>query len=202
MEDNYCSNLIFCFLTQVDYGLRLRGGIGELLKKVSFERNPGTYAARLIYDLIFFILIVVLMLELVFGIIVETFRELRMEQHEMEVDRANICFICGIHRDELEKDRKDFTEHCASQHNVWNYVNYMIRLKFSDPQDLNAVNSYALAQIQKKNISWMSLNDNLNTESKAGVVTEKEKEELEKDVEINDEHIQAGRDDGPILINH
>jgi hypothetical protein len=183
VEDNFCSNLIWCFLTELDYGTRFRGGIGELMAKVSYERRTGYYIFRWFYNLTYFILIIILMLEMVFGIIVETFRELRIHQTNNEIDKNDICFICGVKRDELEKNKKNFEEHIQKDHNLWNYVNYMIRLKFSDPHDLNAINSYAQSLLEKKNISWVPLAKN-----KHAAEEELHKEGLEEHTDINDEH--------------
>ncbi len=148
-------------MTHSNGGFRIEGGIGDfLVQKFSFERTPGLYAGMFFYDCVSFIIINILMRELVFGIIIETFRDLRMEEQHHEHDKHYICFICGVTKDELEKDRVDFFNHRNVDHNPWNYINYMIRLKFSDPQDLNAINSYTLEQIEKKYITWMPLYKN------------------------------------------
>lgn len=165
----------------MDYGLRLRGGVGETIPKVSYERTGSRYAGKFFFSLTFFILIVVLMLELVFGIIIETFKELRIDEQHAEHDLHFKCFICGVSKDDLEKDRIDFEEHNEKVHNMWNYVNYMIRLKFSDKHDLNAINSYTLENIEKKNINWIPR----YTGSKG---------EQENSKEINDEEIDLEMD--------
>jgi hypothetical protein len=163
VPDNYCSNLIWCFLTELDYGTRFRGGISDLIKRISYEKDIAHYMFRWFYDLVYFILIIILMLEMVFGIIVETFRELRIEQTHYEIDKTDICFICGVRREALERNKKHFEEHIEKDHNLWNYVNYMIRLKFSDPHDLNAINSYSQSLLEKKNISWVPIAGNYYT---------------------------------------
>lgn len=123
--------------------------------KTSYERNNGEYMGRWFHDLLYFFLIIILMLEMIFGIIVETFRELRIHQQYFEYDKNEICFVCGVKRDQLEKDKKSYNDHITNQHNLWNYVNYMIRLKFSNLQDLNALNSYAYELLKNKNITWI-----------------------------------------------
>jgi len=179
--------MIFCFLTSVDYGFRTRGGIGELITRISFERNKGRYMGRLFYDIIYFILVIVLMLELVFGIIVETFRDLRIEETHHDYDKANICFICGIKKDDLEKNRQNFQEHCEKVHNIWNYINYILRLKFSDPQDLNAINSFALENIEMKRISWVPLIEKNQSPDLGNHEEESTEEESEINGSVNEE---------------
>ena len=154
-EDNYCASLVFCFMSALDYGLRNRGGMGDLMTRISFKRHPSRYIGRIIYDDLFFILVVIIMIDMVFGIIIESFQELGNEEQKHVNDKKNHCFICHVNRGTVEKNRKDFNEHREKIHNLWNYVNYMISLKFADIHDLNAINSYAREKIDIKNISWL-----------------------------------------------
>ena len=154
-EDNYCASLVFCFMSALDYGLRNRGGMGDLMTRISFKRHPSRYIGRIFYDDLFFILVVIIMIDMVFGIIIESFQELGNEEQKHVNDKKNHCFICHVNRGTVEKNRKDFDEHREKIHNLWNYVNYMISLKFADIHDLNAINSYAREKIDIKNISWL-----------------------------------------------
>jgi hypothetical protein len=120
-----------------------------------FEK-PGHYVInRLIYDFTFFTIITIVLKKVLFGIILDTFRELRKIQFQTDSDIANICFICEIEKDECEKNNKSFKEHCEREHNIWEYANYMITLRLKDSQDLNAVNSYAKEQLEAKSIAWI-----------------------------------------------
>jgi hypothetical protein len=51
IPDNYCLSLSFCFLTNFDAGIRARGGAGDQMVRISYERNYTLYLCRLIYDL-------------------------------------------------------------------------------------------------------------------------------------------------------
>lgn len=155
-----CSSLFYCLLTVSNLGLRKHAGIGQYLKPVSFFDHIGSYFNRWFYDFTFYILIVIIMLHIVFGIILDTFRDLRKKAYDTEYDIANKCFICGVERDELEKDNKNFQEHCNVFHNTWDYVDYMITLRLKDAQELNAINSYAKEQLEIKNISWLPVHIN------------------------------------------
>lgn len=99
------------------------------------------------------------MLHIVFGIILDTFRELRKKQFDTEYDINNVCFICGIEKDECEKNNKNFSEHRENEHNIWEYTSYMITLRLKDAQDLNATNSYAKEQLEMKSIAWLPVKE-------------------------------------------
>ena len=154
-EDNLCNTLIFCVLNALDSGLRARGGIGDSGKRISYMRNRNHYITRLILDDIFFMLIVIIAIDLVFGVIIGEFDALRGQEQQHENDRLYHCFICHVNKNTLEKNRQNFYLHVNKEHNLWNYVSYMIFVKLSNVHDLNSINSYAREKIDNKDISWL-----------------------------------------------
>ena len=51
------------------------------------------------------------MLKIVYGIILDSFGELRQAHYLIEQDMANNCFICNVEKDECEKNNISFKEH-------------------------------------------------------------------------------------------
>ena len=183
-DDNLCKTLTFCFLNAMDSGLRARGGIGDSGKSISFIRHQSHYLKRIILDDFFFILIVITAIDLVFGIIIRAFANLRDEEQKHENDKKNHCFICHVNKNSLEKNRQNFEEHRNKIHYLWNYVDYMITLKFSDIHDLNAINSYTSEKLANKDISWLPTYKDLETRDKNG-----EKNEFEEELKVEDENV-------------
>ena len=183
-EDNLCKTLVFCFLNAMDSGLRARGGIGDSGKKISFLTRKSHYLKRIIMDDFFFILIVITAIDLVFGIIIRAFANLRDMEQKHENDRKNHCFICHVNKNSLEKNRQNFEEHRNKIHFIWNYVDYMITLKFSDVHDLNAINSYASEKLVNKDISWLPTYKDLETKGKNG-----DNNEFEEELKVEDENV-------------
>ena len=181
-EDNVCDSLIFCFLNALDSGLRARGGIGDSAIRISYSQHKKHYILRLILDDSFFLLIVITAIDLVFGIILGAFSTLRNEEQKHLNDRKNHCFICHVNKNTLEKNRQNFNEHRSKIHNLWNYVDYMITLKFSDVHELNAINSYANNKIENNDISWLPTYKDLKN-------IEKTNYELEEDIKIEEENV-------------
>ena len=54
------------------------------------------FVARVIYDLLFFFVVIIIVLNLIFGVIIDTFADLRSEKQQKEEILKNTCFICGI----------------------------------------------------------------------------------------------------------
>ena len=154
-NDNYCKTLIFSFLNALDNGLRARGGLGDSAKRLSFLKNTKRYIIRLILDDLFFLLIVIIMIDMVFGVIINSFDELRHRNQKYHKDKKNYCLICNSNRDSLEKIRLNFKQHIKKTHHIWNYVEYMISLKLKDIRQLNDINKYIREKLDKKDITWL-----------------------------------------------
>lgn len=54
----------------------------------------------------------------VFGIIIDTFGELRGQTKDKQNDMNGTCFICGISREEFDREAAGFGDHIEHDHNV------------------------------------------------------------------------------------
>jgi hypothetical protein len=180
-NDNVCQNLIFCFMNTLDSGLRARGGIGDSAIRLSYCKHKIHYIKRLIVDDLFFLLIVIIAIDLVFGIILGAFTILRHKEQRHRMDKINRCFICHANKNAVEKNMENFNEHRTKTHNLWNYVYYMITLQLSNQRDLTAINSYAIKKIENKDISWMPTFKDLNYKGK--------NDDFEEELKVQEENI-------------
>ena len=154
-------------------------------RRKSWIDHKGEYMKLFFYNFIFFIVICLIMLNLVFGIIIDTFKELRIEETKNEIDIANVCFICGVKKDVLEKNCQNFEEHNENFHNVWNYAYYIIGLKYLDPQETNAIISETINKVDKKQINWIPYyqEGNNHNDEEENILEEKEQELKEFKIE-------------------
>jgi hypothetical protein len=53
------------------------------------------FPARVVYDMLFFFIVIIIVLNLIFGVIIDTFADLRSEKQQKEEIIKNSCFICG-----------------------------------------------------------------------------------------------------------
>ena len=184
-DDNVCENLIFCFLNALDYGLRARGGIGDSGKRISYLRDFNHYIGRFFLDVLYFILIVIIMIDMIFIIIAQSFISLKNEKNKTSLDKKSNCFICHVNVDILNKNfGQSLNEHRKMVHNVWNYVEYIIFLKKNDISKLNYFDTYVSKKIQKKDISWMPTFDDVIRE-----INQKYEGENTDDLDVMDENI-------------
>jgi len=92
-----CSSMSHCFFSTINYGLRLGGGVGDSMSPASYL-SKKEYYLRFFFDLTFFLIVVIILLNIIFGIIIDTFAELRDKKRNIEDDMKNRCFICNIER--------------------------------------------------------------------------------------------------------
>ena len=62
------------------------------------QGNRVKYFVRFFYDVSCFIIINVIFMNIIFGIIIDTFAELRDKNTKREQDIENVCFICSLDR--------------------------------------------------------------------------------------------------------
>jgi inositol 1,4,5-triphosphate receptor type 3 len=143
--------LIQCAITYFNNGVRSGGGIGDLLSMKPFS-DLTIYTARYLMDMIFYITIVLLLLNMINGVIVSTFSQIREESNNKEEDRTNKCFICSIDRVEFEKKKIAFKDHLKYEHNSKTYIKFLVFLKMIDYKDLDADQSHIIESINERDI--------------------------------------------------
>ena len=78
-------SLMHCFLSSINYGLRYGGGMGDYLPPVTLQDwNLQDRWIRFFFDVCFNMIISVICLNVIFGIIIDTFAQLREESSERE----------------------------------------------------------------------------------------------------------------------
>eukprot|EP00049_Salpingoeca_infusionum_P016243 m.329746 g.329746 ORF g.329746 m.329746 type:complete len:2649 (+) comp16040_c1_seq2:1183-9129(+) len=122
----FCESSFECFVSILGQGMLLGGGVGEILNLPSAWGKQ--YGWVIVYELAFWILVSVIMMNLVLGIIVDTFSELRSERAATEEDKKSVCYICGLPRYAFDRV-KGFDHHILKEHNMWAYVYYVAYLE-------------------------------------------------------------------------
>ena len=120
---------------------------------------------RVVYDLLFFFIVIIITLNLIFGVIIDTFGDLRQEKQEKDYTLRNTCFICGLDRSKFDNKTVSFDEHIKLEHNMWHYLYFLILIKVKDKTEFTGPESFVYLCIQNKNLEWfprmraMSLDD-------------------------------------------
>lgn len=184
-SESNCETLLHCFVYIFSQGLRAGGGVADVMQPWTWESKD--LVPRIQYDIGFYVLMNVVFLNIMFGIIIDTFGQMRDEKREKETDMHSKCFICGVSSDTLEKLRPNgFYLHVKEEHNLWMYLYFMHHLRRKDPDELNGQESYVNVKIQNNRLNFFPVGDSV------GMM---EARRLEKGVDSSEEdEVDEGED--------
>ncbi|XP_063219999.1 inositol 1,4,5-trisphosphate receptor isoform X2 [Bacillus rossius redtenbacheri] len=152
VKERACDSLVMCIVTTLNQGLRNGGGIGDILRAPS-SKEP-LFVARVVYDLLFFFIVIIIVLNLIFGVIIDTFADLRSEKQQKELTLKDNCFICGLNRSEFDNKTVSFEDHVQCEHNMWHYLYFIVLVKVKDPTEFTGPESYVYAMVNDKILEW------------------------------------------------
>ena len=158
-DEKLCSSMVQCYLTMLSYGVRSGGGIGDVLPKLSYNVNPGYFVASFFFVVLFHIFVIWIMINLFFGIIVDTFAALREKTYKIEEDKKNTCFICQITRDRAMNKNINLEKHVKNLHNIWNYVYYIAYLHINNEKNFKTLETKVLNKIEQGDTSWLPIGE-------------------------------------------
>ena len=137
-------NFLKTFMRMIDQTFKQDGGIGTYLDK-TLEDNYVAYSApsyfnlRFFFDLVFFILILLLIFQMFLSTIIDYFNETRENTEEFNEGLETQCIVCGLEREKIEKiysnDKNAFDKHINYYHNAFNYIYYLMFLQSSNSRD-------------------------------------------------------------------
>ncbi len=127
-----------------------------MLTEVHPNSPNATY--RVVFDVTFFLFVIVVLLAIVQGIIIDSFGELRDTHNKVSVkkevrgvcwagfsltlslcvcvcvqamvDLESNCVVCGASKEILDKNPHGFEKHLLQEHYVWNYLYFFMHLRF------------------------------------------------------------------------
>ena len=112
------------------------------------------YYSRYFFDLFVFIIVNVMGMNIIFGIIIQTFAQMRDMLNEKNNNMLNVCFICSVDRNELDKTTEGFDFHTQTDHNTWNYLYFLYYLRRKPQADYSGIEQDVSRRISKDDISW------------------------------------------------
>ena len=151
-SNTYCYSLLDCVTSTLSYGIRAGGGIGDAIFP-AYQKDKY-YELRLVFDILFFIIVIIIMLNIFFGIIVDTFAELRDARREMEHDIENFCFVCGRPKHEFELRGSGWNQHIQIEHNIWAYMGYIIYIKRKPITECDGIEKYVKNKLAQNDITF------------------------------------------------
>jgi hypothetical protein len=158
--------------------------------------DRSALGVRNVLDLLYFLIVLVILLNIIFGIIIDTFSELRQQKLERNDKTVNYCFICG--KTKLDFDRESeqpngFKRHIRDDHYMWNYLRFIIFLAEQDQDDDDGLELFVRHCIDNKIFTWFPMNRAMCMEQKA----EEDEEGQAARAVVDQQLALAGADHGP-----
>jgi hypothetical protein len=155
--ENECATLMQCFVTTFYKGLRQGGGIGDAMQPPVISWSFAS-VFRILFDISFWVLCIMILLNSFLGKIMDTFGELREADEKLQEELYARCFICGIKQEEFDRaEDRGFALHTALQHNVVNYFYFLVYLQSKEVSKLTGPEARILEQIKKQDPSFFPL---------------------------------------------
>lgn len=139
--------MLICFLFNFDWTFKANGGFGGWLSDNNSDESEkaGFTVGRFIYDALSNIFLVIIMVNIVAGIIIDQFGNLREKDNEKNKDIEEKCFICGNLKTTFDRQsdtKGGFLRHIKINHYMWNYVFFLAYLNWKDKNDYTGIESF------------------------------------------------------------
>ena len=139
-----CSTFWRCFLYVLNQGLRNGGGISDAMTS-----DVESYYERFFLDLSFFLVVNIILLNVVFGIILDTFSELRAQKEEAaRLVRTGNDSLSTLNFFTGEPDDGDGLKRIRS------YVSFIIYIYEQNKDDDDGLEIYVRKQIDTGDTTW------------------------------------------------
>jgi ryanodine receptor 2 len=142
-----CHDMLTCFVFNVYQGVRSGGGVGDVLEPPDGDEYE---IYRIIFDITFFFFIIIILLAILQGLIIDAFGELRSQLQSVVDDMEAACFICGIGKDYFDKVPHGFETHVQKEHNLANYLFFLMHLINKDENDYTGQETYVWEMYQQR----------------------------------------------------
>ncbi|XP_076024958.1 ryanodine receptor 1-like isoform X1 [Genypterus blacodes] len=147
--DMKCDDMMTCYLFHMYVGVRAGGGIGDEIEDPAGDEYE---LYRVVFDITFFFFVIVILLAIIQGLIIDAFGELRDQQEQVKEDMETKCFICGIGSDYFDTTPHGFETHTFDEHNLANYMFFLMYLINKDETEHTGQESYVWKMYQER--SW------------------------------------------------
>ena len=122
------------------------------------QAAPHLFPLLVAYQFLFYVVVITILLNVIFGIIIDTFGELRQERGSKKAHMEGTCFICGIDRFTFDSKGGGFDRHVKNDHNMWSYLYMVVHLREKEPTEYNGWEQHVASCIARDDTSFFPRN--------------------------------------------
>ena len=97
----------------------------------------------------------IILLNVIFGIIIDTFADLRDKRNQIFKDMQQTCFICGVRNTIFDLQGNGFLTHYTMEHNVHSYLNFIVFVRNKRVNECNGVEKYVKSCIDNNDAKFL-----------------------------------------------
>jgi hypothetical protein len=130
-------------------------GISSIFKDDFTNYNGSDMLRRIFFDLGFSSLIKTFWVSVILIIPIFAYFDMIKNMRKIQKDTKNKCFVCNVDRDVFLKNKLSFEKHIKNEHNVLNYIYYILYVLTKPPQALTKMEKYVLDKFRINNLFWI-----------------------------------------------
>ncbi|KAL4460004.1 hypothetical protein ABPG74_003530 [Tetrahymena malaccensis] len=183
-----CTTLANCTFMILDLTFKVNAGfLGNDLGQ--YSSSSWSPSIKILIDFLYAFVITVLILQIIQGLIIDTFALIREEQEQRVREMETYCFICGRDRESLDKQGENafqgFDFHVKNQHNQWCYIFYIAYIQNKPPTECTGLESYVrwCVSNEETKIQWFPVSRANIEGSHMGIQNDEKDKMLEKKLE-------------------
>jgi hypothetical protein len=146
----FCNTLFECFLSSLHIGIRNGGGIGDSLA----AEEGGFSEYRVVFEMSYWVIVIVILMNVIFGIIINTFGELRDQRNALKQEIHSNCFICGEARSQIELHSQGWSNHFMCLHSPFAYVAFIAHVSEQPANDCTGIEKYVKSKVEARDTSF------------------------------------------------
>lgn len=154
--------MIHCFLSLITNGIRGGSGLGFPIKAFASEN----YWSQFLVEWLFYFFIILIMLNVINGIIVDTFQSLREENSKKSSIKYDVCYVCSLPSSTIESYGVSFKDHVQYEHDIMSYLHYIYKISKTKLEEMNDYELQVYKKIQENKTSFFPHKNALSLDDK------------------------------------
>uniref|UniRef100_A0A0R3WJP3 B30.2/SPRY domain-containing protein n=1 Tax=Hydatigena taeniaeformis TaxID=6205 RepID=A0A0R3WJP3_HYDTA len=143
-----------CFVFHLHTGLRAGGGIGDEIEPPDGDAHE---ALRILFDMSFFFVVIIILLAIIQGLIIDAFGDLRDQLEQVREDLESKCFICGIGKEYFDATPHGFDRHVEREHNFANYMYFLMHIINKPDTEFTGQETYVWELYQQRCLDFFPI---------------------------------------------
>lgn len=107
------------------------------------------------------------------SVFISVYFDIRKSQELLEYDSKYVCYVCHLDRDVFLKYKLNFVKHIKNEHNVLNYMYFIMYILTKNPHNLSKIERYALDKFRVNDLFWLPSQDTIILQNMITKIKEK-----------------------------